>query len=73
VFVTVVLGRWFLAFAGAVFALIIFGGGGRVFSFFALIKVLQRSGAGPAICHGARGALTRAAADAALSNQVKSS
>ena len=29
--------------------------------------LLQRSGAGPAICHGARGARTRASADAVLS------
>ena len=46
---------------------------GRVFSFFVLVQVLQRSGAGPAICHGARGARTRAAADAALSNRERGS
>ena len=52
VFVTVFLGRWILVFAGVVFEVVTFGGGGRVFSFFVLVQVLQRSGAGPAICHG---------------------
>ena len=64
VFVTIFLGRWLLVFAGVVFAVVTCGGGGRVFSFFVLVQVLQRSGAGPANCHGARGARTRAAADA---------
>ena len=64
VFFTVFLGRWLLVFAGVVFAVVNSGGGGRVFSFFVVVQVLQRSGAGPDICHGARGARTRAAADA---------
>jgi hypothetical protein len=66
VFVDVFLGRWLLVFAGVAFAVVTFGGGGRVFSFFVLVQVLQRSSAGSAICHGVRGARTRAAADAAL-------
>jgi hypothetical protein len=72
-FITVVLGRWLLVFAGVVYAAVTFGGGGRVFSFFVLVKVPQRSGAGSAIRHGARGARTRAAADAALSNRERGS
>jgi hypothetical protein len=71
VFVTVALGRWLLGFAGIVFAVITFGGGCRVFSFFVLVQVPQRSGAGPAIFHGARGAYTKAAAGAVLSNRKK--
>ena len=67
---TAVLGRWLLVFAGVVFAVVTLGGGGRVFSFFVLVQVLQRSGAGPAICHGARGARTRAAADSVLSKAI---
>jgi hypothetical protein len=47
--------------------------GGRVLSFFVLVQVIQRSSAGLAICHGARGARTRAAADAALSNRERGS
>jgi hypothetical protein len=73
VFVTVVLGRWLLDFAGVAFAIVTFGGGGRVFSFFVLVLVLQRSGAGPAICLGARGARISAAHDAALSNRERGS
>jgi hypothetical protein len=34
-FVTAVLGRWHLVFAEVVFAVVTFGGGGRVFSFLA--------------------------------------
>ena len=68
VFVTAVLGRWHIVFAGVVFAVVTCGGGGRVFNFFVLVQLLQRSGAGPTICHGARGARTRAAADSVLSN-----
>jgi hypothetical protein len=37
-----------------------------------LVQVLQRV-AGPAICHGARGARTRAAADAVLSDRERGS
>jgi hypothetical protein len=66
VFVTIDLGRWLLVFARVVFAVFTFGGGGRVFSFFVLVQVLQRSGAGPATYQGARGARTRVSADAAL-------
>ena len=69
VFVTVVLGRWLLVFAGVVFAVATFGGGGRVFSFFVLVQVLQRSGAGPAICHGARGARTRPAPSSEIAKE----
>ena len=46
VFVTVVLGRWLLAFAGVVFAVVTFGGGGRVFSFFVL-KYFSAAAPGP--------------------------
>jgi hypothetical protein len=49
VFVTVVLGRWLLVFAGVAFAVVTFGGGGRVLGFSVLVQVLQRSGAGPSI------------------------
>ena len=73
VFVTAVLGRLLLVFAGVVFTVVTFGGGGRVFSFFVLVQVPQRSGAGPAVCHGARGARTRASADAVLSNRERGS
>jgi hypothetical protein len=37
VFITAILGRWLLVFAGVVFAVFTFGGGGRVFSFFVLV------------------------------------
>ena len=48
-FVTVVLGRWLLIFAGVAFAVVTFGGGGRVLGFSVLVQVLQRSGAVPSI------------------------
>jgi hypothetical protein len=40
VFVTAVLGRWLLVFAGVIFAVVTFGGGSRVFSFFVLVQVI---------------------------------
>ena len=71
VFVIVDLRHWLLVSAGVVFAVVTFVGGGRVFSFFVLVQVIQRISAGPAICHGARGARTRAAADAILNNRER--
>jgi hypothetical protein len=73
VFATAILGRWLPDFAGVFFAVVTFGVEDRVFSFFVLVQVLQRSGAGPAICHGARSARTRSAADTALSNRLRGS
>jgi hypothetical protein len=73
VFATVVLGRWLLVFARVAFAVEHFGGGDRVFSFSVLVQFLERSSAESAFCHGARGARTKAAADAALSNRERGS